>query len=35
MIQTSVKKLTFAEFLDYYPEGYGIFELVNGEAFSN
>ena len=31
MIQTSVKKLTFAEFLDRYPEGYGIFELVNGE----
>lgn len=31
MIQTSVKKLTFAEFLARYPEGYGIFELVNGE----
>lgn len=31
MIQTSVKKLTFAEFLDEYPKGYGIFELVNGE----
>jgi Uma2 family endonuclease len=31
MIQTSVKKLTFAEFLDRYPEGSGIFELVNGE----
>lgn len=31
MIQTSVKKLTFAEFIDQYPEGYGIFELVNGE----
>lgn len=31
MVTTSVKKLTFAEFLEQYPDGYGIFELVNGE----
>ncbi|GET40907.1 Uma2 family endonuclease [Microseira wollei] len=31
MITTTVKKLTFAEFLEQYPDGYGIFELVNGE----
>ncbi len=31
MVTTPVKKLTFAEFLEQYPDGYGIFELVNGE----
>ena len=31
MVTTSVKKLTFAEFVQQYPDGYGIFELVNGE----
>ncbi|MBA3921216.1 MAG: Uma2 family endonuclease [Nostocaceae cyanobacterium] len=31
MSQTIVKKLTFAEFLEQYPDGSGIFELVNGE----
>ncbi len=31
MVTTTVKKLTFAEFLEQYPDGYGIFELVNGE----
>ena len=28
---TPVKGLTFAEFLDAYPDGSGIYELVNGE----
>ncbi|MBW4448996.1 MAG: Uma2 family endonuclease [Spirirestis rafaelensis WJT71-NPBG6] len=28
---TTNKKLTFEEFLAQYPDGYGIFELVNGE----
>jgi Uma2 family endonuclease len=28
---TTNKKLTFEEFLAEYPDGYGIFELVNGE----
>lgn len=31
MVTTPVKQLTFAEFLEQYPDGYGIFELVNGE----
>lgn len=31
MVTTPVKKLSFAEFLEHYPDGYGIFELVNGE----
>lgn len=31
MVQTPAKKLTFEEFLEQYPDGYGIFELVNGE----
>ena len=31
MVQTTVKKLSFIEFLEQYPDGYGIFELVNGE----
>ena len=31
MVKTPVKKLTFAEFVQQYPDGYGIFELVNGE----
>lgn len=31
MTTTTVKKLTFAEFLEQYPDGYGIYELVNGE----
>jgi Uma2 family endonuclease len=31
MVTTPVKKLTFTEFLEQYPQGYGIFELVNGE----
>ncbi len=31
MLQTPVKKLTFEEFLEQYPDGYGIYELVNGE----
>lgn len=31
MVQTPVKKLTFEEFLEQYPDGYGIFELVDGE----
>lgn len=30
MVKTPVK-LTFAEFLEKYPDGYGIFELINGE----
>jgi Uma2 family endonuclease len=28
---TTVKKLSFLEFLEHYPDGAGIFELVNGE----
>ena len=28
---TTLKKLTFEEFLEQYPDGYGIYELVNGE----
>lgn len=28
---TTVKKLSFIEFLEQYPDGRGIFELVNGE----
>ena len=28
---TTTKKLTFEEFLAQYPDGYGIFELVNGD----
>lgn len=31
MVQTPVKKLTFKEFLEQYPDGSGIYELVNGE----
>lgn len=31
MTTTTVKKLTFEEFLEQYPEGAGIYELVNGE----
>lgn len=31
MATTTVKKLTFLEFLEQYPDGYGIYELVNGE----
>ncbi|MEH2135576.1 Uma2 family endonuclease [Nostoc sp.] len=31
MVQTPVKKLTFEEFLEQYPDGYGIYELLNGE----
>jgi Uma2 family endonuclease len=27
---TTLKKLTFQEFLEQYPDGYGIYELVNG-----
>ena len=30
MVQTTVK-LTFENFLEQYPDGYGIYELVNGE----
>ncbi len=30
MIQTKTK-LTFADFLQQYPDGSGIYELVNGE----
>ena len=30
MVQTPVKKLTFEEFLEQYPDG-GIYELLNGE----
>ena len=28
---TTNNKMTFEEFLAQYPDGYGIFELVNGE----
>ena len=31
MVQTPLKKLTFEEFLEHYPDGYGIFDLVDGE----
>ncbi|PSB33882.1 Uma2 family endonuclease [Chlorogloea sp. CCALA 695] len=31
MTTTTAKKLSFAEFLQQYPDGYGIFELVDGE----
>jgi Uma2 family endonuclease len=31
MTATTSKKLTFEEFLEQYPDGYGIYELVNGE----
>lgn len=31
MTATKLKKLTFEEFLEQYPDGYGIYELVNGE----
>ena len=31
MTTTTSKKLTFEEFLQQYPDGYGIYELVNGE----
>ncbi len=30
MVQTAIK-LTFEDFLERYPDGYGIYELVNGE----
>ncbi|MDZ8051976.1 MAG: Uma2 family endonuclease [Aulosira sp. ZfuVER01] len=31
MVQTPVQKLTFEDFLEQYPDGSGIYELVNGE----
>lgn len=31
MTTTTSKKLTFEEFLEQYPDGYGIYELVNGQ----
>src|SRR3569832_2124992 len=31
MTTTTSKKLTFEEFLEQYPDGYGLYELVNGE----
>ena len=31
MTLTSTKKLTFLEFLEQYPDGFGQYELVNGE----
>ncbi|MFN6460616.1 MAG: Uma2 family endonuclease [Nostoc sp. DedVER02] len=31
MVQTPVKKLSFEEFLEQYPDGSGIYELLNGE----
>ena len=31
MTTTTAKKLSFDEFLQQYPDGYGIFELVDGE----
>ncbi|MEH2262608.1 Uma2 family endonuclease [Nostoc sp.] len=31
MVRTPVKKLTFEEFLEQYPDGSGIYELLNGE----
>ncbi|MCC5644176.1 Uma2 family endonuclease [Nostoc sp. CHAB 5824] len=33
MVQTPVKKLTFEEFLEQYPDG-GIYELINGEIIT-
>jgi Uma2 family endonuclease len=30
-MKAAIKKLNFEEFLAQYPDGYGIFELVNGE----
>jgi Uma2 family endonuclease len=34
MLQTPVKRLTFTEFLEQYPDGYGVYELVNGEIIT-
>lgn len=31
MSTTKLKKLSFEQFLEQYPDGYGIYELVNGE----
>ncbi|OUL19830.1 hypothetical protein BV378_31945 [Nostoc sp. RF31YmG] len=31
MVKTPVQKLTFEDFLEQYPDGSGIYELVNGE----
>ncbi|MBD2357768.1 Uma2 family endonuclease [Tolypothrix sp. FACHB-123] len=31
MVQIPVQKITFADFLEQYPDGSGIYELVNGE----
>ena len=31
MSTTTLKKLSFEQFLEQYPDGYGIYELVNGE----
>jgi Uma2 family endonuclease len=31
MVQIPLQKLTFADFLELYPDGSGIYELVNGE----
>ncbi|MBD2196468.1 MULTISPECIES: Uma2 family endonuclease [Calothrix] len=31
MVQIPVQKLSFADFLEQYPDGSGIYELVNGE----
>lgn len=31
MSTTTLKKLSFIEFLEQYPDGQGIFELVDGE----
>lgn len=31
MSTTTIKKLSFEQFLEQYPDGYGIYELVNGE----
>ncbi len=33
MISTSTQKLTFFKFLEQYPDGFGRYELVNGELF--
>ena len=30
-MNTTIKKLSFIEFLEQYPDGKGIYELVNGE----
>lgn len=32
MTQTRSRKLTFDEFLEQYPDGQGIYELVDGEV---